>query len=74
MVKWQFAWFYLGDIMFFWWTPDEHIEHIHQVLTLLNDARVTRDLKKCEFTTNRIDYLGHAIHPGRSEVFTQKVD
>lgn len=31
------------------------------------------NLKKFEFFTNRIDYLGHGIHPGHLEVSTETI-
>lgn len=45
-VKWQYALVYLDDVVKFSQTPDKHIEHFRQVLTLLNDVGVTLNLKK----------------------------
>lgn len=42
-------------------TPDEHIEDVRQILTLLHDMDVTLNLKNCQFSTKGIDYLGHVI-------------
>lgn len=47
-------------------TLDEYIEHVQQVLTLLNDVGVTLNFEKCKFFTNVIDYLGLAFAQGPS--------
>lgn len=62
-VKWHFDLDHLDNILLFQQTPDEHIQHVCQVLTLLNNADVTLNLKKCEFLTNCINYFGHVIRP-----------
>lgn len=55
-------------------TPDGNIDEVRQVLTLLLDASVTFTLKKCEFFTDRINYLGHVILPGCLEVLSHTTD
>lgn len=55
-------------------TPEELIDHVRQVLTLLYDAGVTLNRKKPEFSTNCIDYLGHVTRPARLEVSTRATD
>lgn len=62
-VKWQFVWLYLDDMVISSRVLDERIEHVCQVLTLLNDTGVMLSLKKYEFFTNRISYLGHGVRP-----------
>lgn len=49
----------------------ELIEHVRQVLTILNDEGLPFCLKKGDIVTNLIDYLAHVIPPGRLEVTTQ---
>lgn len=53
---------------------EEHIRHVDEVLTVLSDAGVSLKLKKCDFFTNRVDYLGHVIHPGKLEVASRNTD
>lgn len=48
--------------------PEEHIDHVRHVLTLLNNAGVTLKLKKFTFFMDTIDYLGHVIRLKRLEI------
>lgn len=54
-IKWQFALAYLDVIVILMQIPGEHIEHVRQDLTLLNDACVRIYLKKFEFFPNCMD-------------------
>lgn len=73
-VKWQCALIYLDDIVIFWRTVDEHIDHFRQVLALSHDQSSALNLKKPELFLIRIDYLGHIIRPWRIEVSTRRID
>lgn len=57
-------WF-LDDIVVFSRTPAEHIDSALQVLMFVRDVHLTLNMRKCEFITYHIDYLGHVICPGR---------
>lgn len=59
-----FSLFSLDYITIFSRTPHEHIEHVPYLLTLLKDAGVELNLKKCENFSNSNDYLGHAFSQG----------
>lgn len=50
------------------------MDHVRQNRTVLYDCSVTLSLKKCEFLTNGIDYLGRYIRRGCLEKFTLTVD
>lgn len=60
-VKWRFALVYFDDIAVFSKSPEEYIEHVRHVFTLLSDAAITLKLKKRCFFTDTIDYLGGLI-------------
>lgn len=62
-VKWQFALMYLEDVVVVSRNPDEHIDHVWQVLTLFQHAAVTLKLK-CESFTKCTNYIGNVIGPG----------
>lgn len=62
-VKRQMPLVCLNDISMFKKDPDDHKDHMRQVLTLINDARVTVKLKPWSTFTNRIYYLSHVIKP-----------
>lgn len=66
-VEWQFALTYLQQILVLLQMPYEHIEHGGQVLTLLNDASLTLNLKKFEFFTSCINYLIHVTGLGTTK-------
>lgn len=55
-------------------TPDKHIKQVRQVLTLMTNAGLKLNLKKCKFLTNCIDYFGNVIHSGRLSVSTRTID
>lgn len=64
-VKWQFALIYFDDIVIFSRTPEQHVEHVRKALATKNSARPTLKLKKCNISTNNINYLGHVIRSRR---------
>lgn len=41
---------------------------------LLHDTALTLNLKKLEFFTNRIEYIGHVIYPSRLELLERMID
>ena len=61
---------YLDDVVVFSKTFDEHVKHVQDVLHFLLRAAISLKLKKCNFFTKVVDYLGHVIKPGRLEVAT----
>ena len=73
-VRWQYSLVYLDDIVVFSKTGEEHIDHVRSVLSLLADAGVTLKLKKCFFFTDKIDYLGHVIRPGKLQIAEHTTD
>ncbi len=66
--KWDTCLVYLDDVIVFSRTLGDHIEHVDAVLTALRGAGVSLKLRKCQFFTDRIRYLGHIIRPGTLEV------
>jgi hypothetical protein len=60
--------FYIDDIIVFSKTPEEHMAHLDAVLHRLYLARLTLNLKKCNFFKDTVDYLGHVIRPGQLSV------
>lgn len=67
-VKWQFALVYLDDAVVFYCSEEEHIEQVKHPLTLSRGAKVTQKEKKCNSFTERTDYLGLPIRPGRMKI------
>lgn len=48
-------------------TPEEHISHVRQVITLLDNAGATLKLKRCKFFTDTIDNFGRIMCPRQSK-------
>ncbi|CAN8076105.1 unnamed protein product [Agarophyton chilense] len=67
-VKWKFSLVYLDDVIFFSRTVKKHFRHVKKVLTILQDAGVTLKLRKCAFFKASVNYLGHAVLPGKLKV------
>ena len=67
-VKWQTCLIYLDDVIVFSRSPEEHLTHLEEVLSLLQAAGVTLKAAKCHLFQKEVDYLGHVISPGRVAV------
>ncbi|GBG83936.1 hypothetical protein CBR_g37808 [Chara braunii] len=57
----KFVIVYLGDILIFSRTVEEHVAHLDKVLSLLRQYEFKINGEKCEFGRTRILYLGHEI-------------
>ena len=57
----KFAMVYLDDIIIFSRNPEEHLDHILQVLEALDKHHLRVKLKKCEFFKKEMLFLGHCI-------------
>lgn len=69
-VKRQFVLVYLNNINVFLRSPCDHINHVKQVWSPLQDAEGKLKLKNCNFCTGTIDYHDCAIRPRRLEIAT----
>jgi hypothetical protein len=54
---------YLDDILIFSDTEEEHVEHVKEVLGRLRKAKLFVKLSKCEWHTQRTEYLGYIVTP-----------
>ena len=52
---------YLDDILIFSRTPEEHQQHLRQVLEILRKHKLYAKLSKCSFFQPAVDFLGHTI-------------
>lgn len=55
---------YFDDIIVLSNSGEDHTRHLDEVLTSLRSAGVSLKLKKCNFFTKTIKYLGHITRPG----------
>jgi len=56
---------YLGDVIVFSRSPEEHLKHLDEVLTRLEKAGVTLKEAKFHFYQEEVEFLDHVIRPGR---------
>lgn len=67
-VKRRFVFLYSDYIIIFSKTANDHIKHACSILLLLQRAGVRLSLKQLRSFTEKIEYLGHAIRPGRLNI------
>ena len=53
---------YLDDILIFNRTWDEHLKHIQQVLSTLQQHKLYVNLEKCSFGMERVWYMGYIVY------------
>ena len=64
---------YLDDILITGQTTDEHIKNLNSVLTRLREAGMRLKREKCQFSLQKIEYLGHVISSKGLEPAASKV-
>jgi hypothetical protein len=52
---------HIDDVLIFGRSQEEHDTRLHQALKKIQDAGVTLNKDKCEFSQHRITFLGHVI-------------
>ncbi|GFX74669.1 retrovirus-related Pol polyprotein from transposon 297 [Trichonephila clavipes] len=57
----RFVSVYMDDVIITSPSFNEHLDHLNQVFTLLRDAGVTLNKDKCNFTRDKLKYLGLII-------------
>lgn len=56
---------YLDDILIYSKSPDQHLDHLKQVLKRLQDHHLYAKLSKCDFFKSEVEFLGHVVgHEG----------
>ena len=58
----------MDDVIVFSKTFDQHLDHVAEVMTSLQEAGFSLKLKKCDIFKNQVDYLGHVVRPGELSV------
>ena len=64
---------YLDDILIYSPTKDEHLNHVKQVMHKLHQHQWYCKLKKCEFATTSVEYLGHIVSNGNIAIDPEKM-
>ena len=69
----RFVLIYLDDIIIFSEDEKDHDEHVHKVLKILEREKLYCRLKKSQFRTKRIEYLGYIITPDGVYMNSEKI-
>jgi hypothetical protein len=64
---------YLDDILIYSDNLEQHRQHVKMVLRRVEEVGLTLKASKCEFHTNKTEYLGYIISPARIKMDPEKV-
>ena len=70
----RFVVVYFDDILVYSRTEEEHYEHLHQVMTLLEHEQLYGNPKKCSFFTQEVIFLGYIVTAEGIQVDQSKVE
>ena len=70
----SFANAYIDDLIIFSRTWEEHLKHLREVLTRIQEAGLTVKPKKCKYGMAQCSYLGHVIGGGEVKMEISKVE
>ena len=69
----KFVVVYFNDILVYSKNLDEHINHLHCVLSVLRKEKLYVNLKKCSFCIDKVVFLGYVVSTKGIEVDEEKV-
>ena len=61
-ILWKFVMLYIDDMIIFSKTIKEHMEHLREVFTILENSHLKAKLKKCTFFQSQLKFLGHTVN------------
>ncbi|CAL8992672.1 unnamed protein product, partial [Prunus brigantina] len=70
----RFVVVYFDDILVYSKDPDTHKEHLRQVFNVLREQKLYANLKKCEFLTNKLVFLGYVVSGEGIMVDSSKIE
>ena len=72
--RWKTCLVYIDYIIIFSKNMEDHLCQVDEILQVLRDVGGTLRLAKCNFFTESVNYLGHAIRPGLLQVGDKSLD
>ena len=70
----KFVVVFIGDIVVYSTTPEEHADHLRKVPEVLRSNELYEKLTKCEFWLEKVAFLGHAVSKEGIAIDPQKIE
>ena len=65
---WRKCLVYIDDVIIYSKSVDDQVRQVEEILTALEEARVTLEISKCYFFRREVECLEQIIKPGHLEV------
>ena len=70
----KFCLIYLDDILIYSDLFQQHLDHLNQVLAILNKHKFQLNSQKCELARTKINYLGHTINSNGIKPLQERIE
>jgi hypothetical protein len=69
----KFLLVFFDDLLIYNRTWEEHLEHLDEILSIMEDQSLYAKESKCEFGMKKILYLGHVVNAQGVQVHREKI-